>query len=134
MIDVVTVAFINNNKLLVVKPRSSIKSNKYTLIGGKVRVNESYSDAIIRETYEELNIKLSLADLSLILEFSEKAASDDNLIINMHMYLSNKIIETLPSINSEIFSYEWIDIDKENEQLSNSIRYHLLPYLRTLFL
>lgn len=131
MIEVVTVAFVDNNKLLVVKPRSSKKSNKYTLIGGKVEKDESLMDAIIRETKEELEITLNRDDLKLILEFQEVSASDDNLKINMHMFISNKVVEySQKDANIEIMEYKWIDIYNESDNLSDSISKHLLPYLK----
>lgn len=132
--DVVTVAFINNKKLLVVKPRSSINSGKYTLIGGKVKQNESFIEALKREVLEELNIELNDDEVKLVLNFSELAASSDNLMINMHMFISNKYIYNNPTINEEILDYKWIDINNYSNLLSSSIENHLIPFLKTLSL
>lgn len=131
MIEVVTIAFVDNNRLLVVKPRSSRKSNKYTLIGGKVEKDESIVDAIVRETKEELGMILNKDDLKLILEFEEVSASDINLKINMHMFVSNKVVKCpRTNANTEILEYKWIDIYDESNNLSDSISKHLLPYLK----
>lgn len=131
MIEVVTVAFVDKNRLLVVKPRSSRKSNKYTLIGGKVEKDESMIDAIIRETKEELGLILNKGDLKLVLEFEEVSASDANLKINMHMFISNRVVKyPQKDANIEILEYKWIDIYDESDNLSDSISKHLLPYLK----
>lgn len=130
--DVVTIAFIKDNKLLVVKPRSSKKSNIYTLIGGKVNSGENLIEAIKRETYEETKLKISEKDIKLILEFNEVSASDKNLMINMHMFLFNEIFDVSIEIGEEILDYKWNWIKNDYDFLSNSIYKHLLPYLREM--
>jgi len=132
MIDVVTAVFLKNNSILLAKPRSSMKSNKYTLIGGKVKDGEDYKDAIIREVKEELKIDLTKAELNLILEFEEVSASDPDLKINMHMFIANREVLTLPNTNEEILDYRWYDINDNELELSDSIKNHLIPYLKTL--
>lgn|SRR5574344_1076024 len=130
--DVVTIAFIKDNKLLVVKPRSSRESNIYTLIGGKVNSEENLIEAIKRETYEETKLNISEKNIKLILEFNEVSASDKNLIINMHMFLFNGNSDIRIAIGEEILDYKWIEIKNDYDFLSNSIYKHLLPYLREM--
>lgn len=130
MIDVVAMCFIKNNSFIIALPRSSKNTNLYTLIGGKVKENEKFDDAIIREVKEELFIDLKKEEFKLILEFQEHAGSDPNLMINMHMFLTEYEIDVLPEVNDEILDYKWFNIGDDESILCDSIKLHLLPYLK----
>ena len=54
-----------SNKYIITIKRTKYKDGKivneyYTLPGGHVEENETYEDAVIREVFEELNIKVSI--------------------------------------------------------------------------
>ena len=128
MIDVVAMCFIKNNSFIIALPRSSKNTNLYTLIGGKVKENEKFDDAIIREVKEELFIDLKKEEI--LEEFQEHAGSDPNLMINMHMFLTEHDIDVLPEVNDEILDYKWFNIGDDESILCDSIKLHLLPYLK----
>ena len=130
MIDVVAMCFIKKNNHIIAMQRSSKHTKLYTLIGGKVKENEKFDDAIIREVKEELFIDLKKEEFKLILEFQEHAGSDPNLMINMHMFLTEHDIDVLPEVNDEILDYKWFNIGDDESILCDSIKLHLLPYLK----
>lgn len=127
--NIVGVAFINDNKLLIVKSAKSAKNNLFTLVGGSVEEGESIIEGAIRECHEEVdyNLDIKASDLQFITSYVEPAASDPGLIIKMHIFLSYKKIEDLPNCNPEIIAYKWYKIG-DDENVSSSIKEHFIPY------
>lgn len=61
----VAAIIIKDNKLLMVKHEDY---PCYYTVGGKVRINETSEEAVVREVYEEIGIKLQIDRLSIIQE------------------------------------------------------------------
>lgn len=123
IIQVVGIAFIKNNKLLIVQSEKSKKTNSYTFIGGKVELNESLMEAAIREVKEEIHngFTISPSELELIMTKEEQAASDPNKTICMHVFLAHKEIDVDLIPDEEILKYHWYKIG-DLENVSNSIK------------
>lgn len=121
--EVVGIAFIENNKLLIVQSRKSSKTNSYTFIGGGVEDGETLIEAAKREVSEEIHSGFSINDdeLELVFESVEQAASNPNLTIRMHVFLAHKKINVPLIPNEEILIYHWYDLD-EDYNVSNSIK------------
>lgn len=121
--QVVGIAFIENNKLLIVQSRKSSKTNSYTFIGGGVEEGETLVEAAKREVSEEIHSGFTIKDeeLELVFEKTEQAASDPNLTISMHVFLAHKKINVPLIPNNEILTYHWYSMD-EDYNVSNSIR------------
>ncbi len=121
--EVVGIAFIENNKLLIVQSRKSSKTNSYTFIGGGVEDGETLLEAAKREVSEEIHSGFTINDdeLELVFESVEQAASNPNLTIRMHVFLAHKKINVPLIPNEEILIYHWYDL-AENYNVSNSIR------------
>ncbi len=121
--EVVGIAFIENNKLLIVQSRKSNKTNSYTFIGGGVEEGETLIEAAKREVSEEIHSGFTINDdeLELVFEQAEQAASDPNLTIRMHVFLAHKKINVPLVPNEEILIYHWYSLG-ENYNVSNSIR------------
>lgn len=66
---------IHNNKLLMCKSHTA---NYYYSVGGRVRLNESAEEAVIREVYEEIGIHMEIERLAYINEsfFVEEGAKE----------------------------------------------------------
>ena len=121
--EVVGIAFIENNKLLIVQSRKSNKTNSYTFIGGGVEEGETLIEAAKREVSEEIHSGFTINDdeLELVFEQAEQADSDPNLTIRMHVFLAHKKINVPLVPNEEILIYHWYSLG-ENYNVSNSIR------------
>ena len=121
--EVVGIAFIENNKLLIVQSRKSNKTNSYTFIGGGVEEGETLIEAAKREVSEEIHSGFTINDdeLELVFEQTEQAASNPNLTIRMHVFLAHKKINVPLVPNEEILIYHWYSLG-ENYNVSNSIR------------
>ena len=127
--DVVGIAFIKNNKLLVSKSHTS--KGIYTFVGGKVKEGENIYTASKRECEEEIpGLKISENDFKLVLDFMEHATSDYNLIIHMHILVATKEIDVPLKTSDEILEYHWYSLDENPNILSSSIKDHFLPFAK----
>ncbi|MDP2708683.1 MAG: NUDIX domain-containing protein [bacterium] len=58
---------VKNNKVLLWRRyNSGYEDEKYSLVAGHLEGNESFAEAMIRETKEEINIKLKAKDLKVV--------------------------------------------------------------------
>jgi 8-oxo-dGTP diphosphatase len=94
-------------KILILKRSTDSKTNpgKWELPGGKVDQGESFDHALIREVYEETNLKISLEHVV--------GASEQNLHIirAVHIIMSGKIVEGGLNLSSEHEGYAWVMIE-----------------------
>ncbi|MCM1053544.1 MAG: NUDIX domain-containing protein [Ruminococcus sp.] len=129
--DVVGIAFIKDNHLLVVQSKRSSATNSYTFIGGSVEEGETILEASVREVSEEIHSGFAISpdDLELVLEKEEQAASDPTKTIRMHIFISYKEIDVPLVPNEEILIYHWYKIG-DNINVSNSIK-DFLEYAKT---
>ena len=121
--QVVGIAFIENNRLLIVQSKRSSATNSYTFIGGSVEEGETLIAAAIREVKVEIHsgFEISSDELELVMSKKEKAASDPTKEIAMHIFIAHKKINVELIPNEEILEYHWYKIG-ENYHISNSIK------------
>ena len=121
--QVVGIAFIRNNKLLVVQSKRSSKTDSYTFIGGGVEKGETTKEAAVREVSEEIHngFKIRPDELELVMTKREQAASDPNKTIEMHIFVAHKEVDVKLTVNTEILEYRWYGIGEELK-VSNSIK------------
>jgi 8-oxo-dGTP diphosphatase len=96
-----------DGKILILKRSTDSKTNpgKWELPGGKVDQGESFDHALIREVYEETNLKISLEHVV--------GASEQNLHIirAVHIIMTGKIVEGKLNLSSEHEGYAWVLIE-----------------------
>jgi 8-oxo-dGTP diphosphatase len=96
-----------DGKILILKRSTDSKTNpgKWELPGGKVDQGESFDHALIREVYEETNLKISLEHVV--------GASEQNLHIirAVHIIMTGKIVEGELNLSSEHEGYAWVLIE-----------------------
>lgn len=121
--QVVGIAFIKDNRLLVVQSKRSSQTNSYTFIGGGVEVGETLEEAAVREVSEEIHSGFTIKpeELELVMTKKEVAASDPNKMIEMHTFIAHKEIDVELVPNEEILIYHWYKIGDEIN-VSNSIK------------
>ncbi|NMD38852.1 MAG: (deoxy)nucleoside triphosphate pyrophosphohydrolase, partial [Christensenellaceae bacterium] len=100
----------DNKFLICQRPLHKARSLLWEFVGGKVEKNESHEQALVRECYEELGIKVKVGKL---FEFVEYAYPD----IKIKLYIYNcELIEGQPQI-LEHRDIKWItmlETDKYN--------------------
>lgn len=118
-------AIITNEegKILIIKRASDSKTNpgKWELPGGKVDQGESFDKALLREVYEETNLKIKLDNVV--------GASQQNLplIRAVHIIMSGKIVEGELNLSSEHEGYAW-------EFIENLKDYELADWLENFIM
>lgn len=128
---VVGVAFIEKGKLLIVQSVRSSKNNIWTLIGGGIEKGETEVEGAIREVREEIHNGFTIGeeDLKPLMCFSECAASDPNLTIQMTIFLCKKSLSNVCfSPDFEILKYHWYKLGESDYKISSAIRDHFLPF------
>lgn len=127
MLKVVGTIFINDNKLLIDKPR---KKPTHQMIGGKVEENETPLQAAIRECYEELGEKAIFDEskFTQVMDFDEIATSDPNLKIHFYVFMYEGKLEGTLETSEEIESFLWYDTSQGEEILSNTLKHKVIPY------
>jgi 8-oxo-dGTP diphosphatase len=92
------------DKILILKRSANSKTNpeKWELPGGKVGRGESFDQALIREVYEETNLKIALDHVI--------GVSEQNLyfIRVVHVIMSGKIVDGELNLSSEHDGYAWV--------------------------
>lgn len=96
-----------DGKVLILKRSTESKTNpgKWELPGGKVNQEESFDQALIREVYEETNLKIALEHVI--------GASEQNLHIirAVHIIMSGRIMEGELSLSHEHEGYAWVEVE-----------------------
>ena len=112
------------------KVKSVLPQDNYILlVSFSEGVSKTYDVKPLFKKWKIFN-DLKKEEFKLILEFQEHAGSDPNLMINMHMFLTEHDIDVLPEVNDEILDYKWFNIGDDESILCDSIKLHLLPYLK----
>jgi 8-oxo-dGTP diphosphatase len=97
-----------DDKVLILKRSTDSKTNpgKWELPGGKVDQGESFDHALVREVYEETQLKISLEHVV--------GVSEQNLhvIRAIHIIMSGEIIEGNLNLSQEHEGYAWVSFDK----------------------
>ena len=124
---VVGTIFLNNNKLLLVKPR---RRPTYQLPAGKVEFGENILNAAIRECHEELgkNAMFDETKFKFIMDFEEIASSDNVTHIHFYLYMYEENLEGTLTESKEIESFVWYDTSMGIDMLSNTLKNEVIPY------
>ena len=127
MMKVVGILFIEDNKLLLDKPR---KRPTLQMVGGRVEEGETVLDAAIREAHEELGSKAIIDDtkFKLVMDFVETATSDPNLKIHFHLFNYIGKLKGELSTSEEIESFTWYDTSLKDAVLSHVLNNKVIPY------
>lgn len=117
-VEVVAALIWNNDRFMICKrPPHKARANKWEFVGGKVELNESKEQALIRECQEELDV---LIEINGIFTDVVHAYTD----LKVHLTLFNaKIKSGIPKLiehsdlkwikTSEISKYDFCDADYE---------------------
>lgn len=93
-----------DGKTLIIKRSTDSKTNpgKWELPGGKVDQGESFDQALVREVYEETNLKITLDHVVGVCE------QNLPLIRAVHIIMSGKIAEGELNLSREHEGYAWV--------------------------
>ena len=90
-INVVAAIIKENNKYLIVqRNKSKHLGLKWEFPGGKVKSNESFKEALIREIKEELNIIISVQK-----KIAEELYKDHKIEVHLYYFICSKLNDTI---------------------------------------
>ncbi len=107
-VEVVAAIVINDNQVLCAQRRVSklhYISKKYEFPGGKVEIDESHEEALIREMKEELHMNVSIESHYLTVEHTYP-----DFKIIMHSFICHSKTRTL--VLTEHLEALWLDINE----------------------
>lgn len=105
-IEVVGAAIIENNKLLAAQRSSTMSMPlKWEFVGGKVERNETHQEALVREVFEELGIKIKVNDY---IATGYSILKDKEIIL--HVYQA-EILEGNPEVR-EHRALRWVGFEE----------------------
>jgi mutator protein MutT len=108
MIDVVAGCIIRDNKVLLAKRKSGNLKDKWEFPGGKKEDDESFEDALKREIFEELSIKIEVLE-----KIGEKRFSTDDEDFVLHLYNCRHVGGKINlSVHSKVVWIKYDDIFK----------------------
>ena len=114
-INCAALVYIENQQLLLVKVRDL---EKYYLPGGKIEADEEPIDAAIRETYEELNVKLERS-LVRYLGRVEGPAYPQDAIVSLECFVYDGKLDDVAK-NNEITGIRYFDL-KYHDQIAPAV-------------
>lgn len=107
-IEVVAAIIVKDNQILITKRVGGQFDGLWEFPGGKIEESETHESALVREIYEELDIKISIDRFLNTIEYNY-----DTFHLIMHLYFC-KIAERSIKLN-EHSDAKWISPDeKEN--------------------
>ncbi|MBU0278429.1 MULTISPECIES: NUDIX domain-containing protein [unclassified Gemella] len=101
---------IRDRKLLALKKKNN--ASHFILPGGKLEVDETKEEALIRELKEELNISVDENSIRFLTTINS-TAQFENIPITSYIFMVDYKYDF--AIANEISSYEWIDIYKPDK-------------------
>ncbi|RLE45947.1 hypothetical protein DRJ22_03230 [Candidatus Woesearchaeota archaeon] len=118
---------IVDDKVLVVRrsPKESFLTGWFELPGGGVEFGESPQDAVIREFFEETNIRVSIVDIIRVFSY----VSDDNSKHTVEIVFLVKALSNVSDIrlSEEHDDFRWISLDELNNlKISEEIKKNIL--------
>ena len=80
----------NNRYLIVQRNKNKHLGLKWEFPGGKVKSNESFKEALIREIKEELNITISVQK-----KIAEELYNDHKINVHLYYFICSKLNDTI---------------------------------------
>ncbi|WP_425438781.1 NUDIX hydrolase [Propionibacterium cyclohexanicum] len=126
--ELAAVAFLRGHEVLNVRKSGT---DHVILPGGKIEAGESPLDCAVRETREELGLRVERAELSRLGTFTAAAANHDADAIHCTVFLADWPRSATAVPDHEIADYEWTDLlnCREDPRQAPLLIDHVLPAL-----
>jgi 8-oxo-dGTP diphosphatase len=121
-IVVAAVALVRDGCVLTVRKRGT---ERFMLVGGKLEPGESPLEAALRETYEEVGLRIGTA--TLLGEFHSAAANEPDHTLHSTVFLVESDEE--PVAAAEIAEVRWTPLRDHPDDLAPMLEHHVLPVL-----
>jgi 8-oxo-dGTP diphosphatase len=125
-IVVAAVALVRDGCVLTVRKEGT---ERFMLVGGKLEPGESAREAALRETYEEVGLRVGSA--RLLGEFLSEAANEPDHTLHSTVFWVESDAE--PVASAEIAEVRWTPLRDHPDDLAPMLEHHVLPMLRELW-
>ena len=123
-IVVAAVAHQRDGHVLTVRKRGT---ERFMLVGGKLEPGESARDAALRETWEEVGLRIESA--TLLGEFHSMAANEPDHTLHSTVFWVESGAE--PVASAEIAEVRWTPVRDHPDDLAPMLEHHVLPVIRS---
>lgn len=128
--NVITVAaavILNEqNQLLLVRKKNT---QFFMQVGGKLEVNESPEQTMLREIHEEIGAQATIQQF--IGRFETQAANEANHQLVSYVYQVD--LDQVPKIDAEIAEMKWINLDDDQTLLAPLTKEVVIPWCKQVF-
>ena len=121
-IVVAAVALVRDGHVLTVRKRGT---ERFMLVGGKLEPGESARDAALRETWEEVGLRIESA--TLLGEFHSMAATEPDHTLHSTVFWVESDAE--PVASAEIAEVRWTPVRDHPDDLAPMLEHHVLPVI-----
>lgn len=121
-IVVAAVALVRDGHVLTVRKRGT---ERFMLVGGKLEPGESARDAALRETREEVGLRIESA--TLLGEFLSEAANEPGHSLHSTVFWVESDAE--PVASAEIAEVRWTPLRDHPDDLAPMLEHHVLPVI-----
>ena len=121
-IVVAAVALVRDGHVLTVRKRGT---ERFMLVGGKLEPGESARDAALRETWEEVGLRIEEA--TLLGEFHLMAANEPDHTLHSTVFWVESDAE--PVASAEIAEVRWTPVRDHPDDLAPMLEHHVLPVI-----
>ena len=119
-IVVAAVALVRDGHVLTVRKRGT---ERFMLVGGKLEPGEPARDAALRETWEEVGLRIESA--TLLGEFHSMAANEPDHTLHSTVFWVESDAE--PVASAEIAEVRWTPVRDHPDDLAPMLEHHVLP-------
>ena len=123
-IVVAAVALVRDGHVLTVRKRGT---ERFLLVGGKLEPGEPARDAALRETWEEVGLRIESA--TLLGEFHSMAANEPDHTLHSTVFWVESDAE--PVASAEIAEVRWTPVRDHPDDLAPMLEHHVLPVIRS---
>ena len=124
-IVVAAIALVRDGCVLTVRKKGT---ERFMLVGGKLEPGESARQAALRETYEEVGLRIDEA--TLLGEFLSEAANEPGHTLHSTVLWVESDAE--PVASAEIAEVRWTPLRDHPDDLAPMLEHHVLPFLKEL--
>jgi 8-oxo-dGTP diphosphatase len=124
-IVVAAIALVRDGCVLTVRKRGT---ERFMLVGGKLEPGETPREAALRETFEEVGLRIEEA--TLLGEFLSEAANEPGHTLHSTVFAVES--DEDPVASAEIAEVRWTPLDGHADDLAPMLEHHVLPVLRAL--
>lgn len=121
-IVVAAIALVRDDHVLTVRKRGT---ERFMLVGGKLEPGESPRDAAVRETFEEVGLRVE--DATLLGEFLSEAANEPGHTLHSTVFWVESDAE--PVASAEIAEVRWTPLRDHPDDLAPMLEHHVLPVI-----